>query len=177
MIKPAKTGTPWTVFALGFLALLVIDQVVKAWARDTFAVHESPGYPFPGFFELTLTYNQGIAFGLLQGLGVLFAPVALVIAGFAGWYCHRHPNEPRITHFALALLAAGAVGNLIDRVFLGKVTDMFWVRFIQFPVFNVADICITVGAILLGIRFVFEHKLAPAATPQPPAETVSAADQ
>ncbi len=153
-------------FGVVFTVFLILDQLVKAWTRSHFEVHQSPGFPWPGVFELTLTYNKGIAFGMMQGLGVLFAPIALIITGGAGYFCWNHPHESRITHFALGLLASGAVGNLIDRIWLGQVTDMFWFRLIQFPVFNLADTCITVAAVLLAVRFMLE----PRAHPEPVVE-------
>lgn len=149
------------LFLILTLLLLAVDQAVKAWARGTFAIGESPGYPWPGVFELTLVYNQGIAFGMLQGKSIWFAPVAIVIVVMAYRFVTQHPQERRFVHVAAALVAAGAIGNMIDRLWLGKVTDMFYARFINFPVFNVADICITVGAILFGLRFAFEKAFAP----------------
>lgn len=143
----------WLVFGL----MLVIDQGVKAWVRHAIPLHGSfHGSPWPGVFELTYTQNSGIAFGMLQGGGILLAPVAVAMAGFAGWYSHKHPQEPIWTHFAMGLLAAGAIGNLYDRLALGQVTDMFWFRAIQFPVFNVADSCITVAASLFVIVWIVE---------------------
>ncbi|HRF59053.1 MAG TPA: signal peptidase II [Fimbriimonadaceae bacterium] len=138
--------------------LLALDQIVKAWARGALVPGEKIAVPWPGVFEITLTYNHGIAFGLFQGAGILFAPIALGITVGTTWYVFRHPHEARLTHFAMGMLASGAIGNLIDRVWLGKVTDMFWLRIIDFPVFNIADACITVSAVLLGIRWIFEHK-------------------
>lgn len=123
---------------------------MKAWARGAMDVGGSVnGLPWPGVFELTLTYNKGIAFGMFQGLGVLMAPIGVAIAWFAGRHSFRHSSASPLLHIALGLLASGAIGNLIDRVFLGQVTDMFAFRFIDFPVFNVADSCITVSAIAL----------------------------
>lgn len=132
------------------IPLLIVDQLVKAWIRDTIPPHGSiRGLPWPGVFEITLTFNEGIAFGLFQGAGVLLAPVAVAIALAAGWYSHRHPEEGSISHVAMGLLAAGAIGNLYDRLVHGRVTDMFYIRAIRFPVFNVADACITVATGLL----------------------------
>jgi len=132
------------------IGLLILDQVVKQWVQGAIprggSIH---GLPLPGFFELTLQYNEGIAFGFLQGKGTLLSPIAVAIAGGTGWYSFKHPKEPILTHIAMALLAAGAVGNLYDRVVHGRVTDMFWFRKINFPVFNVADSCITIATILL----------------------------
>ena len=139
------------------VGLIVIDQVVKAWARGAAEHVEGRSiFPlWPGVFELKLVYNHGVAFGLFQGAGVLFAPVAFLIALAATWYSFKKPHEPTVHHVTASLLAAGALGNLVDRLSMGKVTDMFWIRLIDFPVFNVADVCITVAGSLLvlgGIR-------------------------
>lgn len=163
------------VFPTLWAGLLAVDQAVKAWARGALVEGQSLNGPWPGVFELTLTYNKGIAFGLFQGVGVFFAPVAILIAGAAALYSYRHRTEPWPAHVGLALLASGAIGNLIDRVWLGKVTDMFWLRAIDFPVFNVADSCITVGAVLLGIAWILmpadKPEKVPVAQPEPAAES------
>jgi signal peptidase II len=146
-----KNLKPNKLFLFCFFGLLVLDQAVKAWTRAAFV--EGQSFPLiPNVFELTLTYNKGIAFGQLQGYGVFLAPVAILIAGWCAWHSMKHPQEPRIVHIAMGTLASGAIGNLIDRVWLGKVTDMFWFRAINFPVFNVADscICIAAGLLILG---------------------------
>ncbi len=142
---------PWK-FLLPALVLLIIDQWVKMWARDSVSLGQSLGYPWPGVFEIKLAYNYGIAFGLMEGRGIFFAPVALGIIGYATFWCVKHPKETSFTYFTIGMLVAGALGNLIDRVAHGKVTDMFWFRLINFPVFNVADACITISATLLFFR-------------------------
>jgi signal peptidase II len=135
-----------TVLVLAFAA----DQAVKVWVRGAIPPQGTMGgLPLPGIFEITLTYNEGIAFGLFQGAAIAMTPVALIIAGGAAYYSFRHPKEGVLTHLAMALLASGALGNLYDRLAFGKVTDMFWFRAIDFPVFNVADACITVATGLL----------------------------
>lgn len=106
--------------------------------------------------DLTLTYNEGIAFGKLQGLGVYLSPIALVIAILAGRHAYKQPDDSKWVHVAMGLLASGALGNLIDRLWHGKVTDMIQVTFINFPVFNVADSCISVAAAILCVRWTFE---------------------
>jgi len=143
----------WTVLVL----LLVLDQLVKAWTRQHIVLEGSwEGRPWPGVFELTNVQNEGIAFGLLQGMGPLLAPVAVAMALLAGFYSYRHPEESWLTHLAMALLAAGALGNLYDRMVLGKVTDMFSFRLIHFPVFNVADACITIAACLMMLSWIVD---------------------
>lgn len=139
-----------TAFVLA-ASLLVVDQLVKWWARG--AAEGVEGRVFwpiwPNVFELKLVYNEGIAFGMLQGMGVWLAPIAIVITWFALRYSYKHPQEPMLMHVTMGLLASGAVGNLIDRLVAGRVTDMFWIRAIDFPVFNIADICITIAGVLL----------------------------
>lgn len=160
-------ATPVSYAILVCALLIVADQLIKFWVRHSLPLHASTNKPFPGIFELTLTYNKGIAFGMFQGSGILFAPIALTITYISFRYCQRNPYDWRLTHFSLGMLAAGAIGNLIDRVAFGQVTDMFWIRFFEFPVFNFADACITVGAILLGIRFIFEPEQVSIASDQP----------
>jgi signal peptidase II len=156
---------------------LALDQAVKFWVR--FAAEGIEGRSlavvWPNVFELKLVYNEGIAFGMFQGAGVWLTPVAALIAGGATWYSLRHKHEPKSTHVTMALLCAGALGNLFDRIALGKVTDMFWIRAIDFPVFNVADVCITVAGVMLGISVIAEFFQK---HPEPPATTepVAAAD-
>lgn len=149
---------------------VVVDQLVKAWVRTSIAEGQSMNGPWPGVFEIKLTYNHGIAFGLFQGAGHVFTPVALAIAIGTGWYCWKHPKEGYWGHATMGMLAAGAVGNLIDRVWMGKVTDMFWFRPINFPVFNIADALITVSAAVLLIRSSFEpsSRVDPALPGEPP---------
>jgi signal peptidase II len=144
------------IYAAVFLLMLLLDQGSKAWVRGEFSQHQRLTL-IPKVFEITLTYNEGIAFGYFRGAGVLFAPIAILIAVGSGWYSLRHRQEKTFSQFALGMLAAGAIGNLIDRVWLGKVTDMFYIVAINFPVFNWADTCITISAILLAFRWIFDR--------------------
>ena len=138
------------IFSSTLIVLLALDQWVKAWVRGSMNIHGSyGGKPWPGVFELTLTYNQGIAFGMFDGRGKFLAPIAIIIAVGATWYSLKHREESWPSHLAMGLITAGAIGNLIDRLWRGEVTDMFWFRAINFPVFNVADSCITVAVCLL----------------------------
>lgn len=150
----------WSVFIL----TVILDQAVKAWVRGALRPGESwPGGPWPGVFEITLTYNKGIAFGLLQGTALLMTPIAIAIAIVAIRSIYKNPNESRWGSVALGLLASGAIGNLYDRLFHSDmgVTDMFLVRLANithgrmndFPVFNVADSCITVAMVMLLISW------------------------
>jgi len=109
----------------------------------------------PHVLHLTYVRNEGAAFGLFPGRQPVFIVtsflVLFVIAAF--WRRTRPAQWPVV--IALGLVAAGAVGNLIDRVVLGYVTDFFEFGFIEFPVFNVADSCIVVGVAILMFWILF----------------------
>jgi signal peptidase II len=155
------------IFWILFILLLVVDQVVKAYVRGSFREMEQHVL-IPSVLDLTLTYNRGIAFGMFQGIGLLLTPVAIAIALGSIWYSTKHAREPGLNHIIAALFASGALGNLVDRIAMGKVTDMFAVTFVHFPVFNIADSCITVGAFLLffvWLREAFEHNKTPSKDP------------
>lgn len=145
-----------SLFWIVLIGTLVLDQLLKHWVRMSMHERQILPLPFPGVLEMTLTYNKGIAFGLFQGAGIVLAPVAFAIFAGAIYYNSKHPKEPVWGHVAAALLASGAMGNLYDRLFLGRVTDMFLFRFINFPVFNVADTCITVAASMLILSWIRE---------------------
>lgn len=148
-----------------FLGTLGLDQIVKWLMRTNYGEGQSSTL-IPGVLDLNLQFNKGIAFGKLQGYGVFLAPIAIVIAIGAAVYTYRHPKENGWGHFAMGLLASGALGNMVDRLVFGRVTDMFETRFMRFPVFNVADACITVAACILIVKWGFEGvhpKGAPAA--------------
>src|ERR1051325_4891276 len=102
--------------------MFAIDQAIKQWSRTSLNPQQYANWPWPGIFELKLTHNEGIAFGLMQGKGGLFTPIALLITFGTGVYSWRHPRDSGWVHTAMGLLAAGALGNLYDRVRFGWVT-------------------------------------------------------
>jgi signal peptidase II len=133
-------------------AVVALDQGVKAWTRAAIPLYRS--VPVIGdAFQLTHTRNRGMAFSLLEGQVPLLAVAALVVVAGIVYTQARHGNRlPRLLGVSLALALGGAVGNLIDRLRLGYVTDLFDARIINFPVFNVADTAITFGIGLLAWR-------------------------
>ncbi|MCX6101398.1 MAG: signal peptidase II [Candidatus Bipolaricaulota bacterium] len=126
--------------------LLALDRITKAWATSTLAL----GDPHPligNVIRLTRVHNSGGAFGVLAGKPALFIAVSMVIAVAAVVaFVVLHGRRPFL-RLALVFVFVGAVGNLIDRLTIGYVVDFFEV--VGFPVFNVADSCVTVGAIFL----------------------------
>lgn len=145
-----KEKAPAIAACLMTLFLLVgIDQWTK-WAIVRSIPLNHSVVVIPGFFELTYLRNYGAAFSSLEGIGMWFFILLTLIAIGVMIYAFFKTDSSKID-FALALIIAGALGNLLDRLFFGYVRDFF--RFYifghPFAVFNVADVCITVGFILL----------------------------
>ncbi len=137
------------------LLVVVLDQATKLWVMATFDEYEVlTVWPV---FNLTLVYNTGAAFSILSDAGGwqrwLFVGLAVIISlVMAAWLRQLRADE-RLTGYGLALIIGGAVGNLIDRLWLGKVVDFLqwhWEHW-YWPAFNLADSAITVGVALLLI--------------------------
>lgn len=156
-----QTRALWIIV---FLSTMVLDQVVKALTRLYIPLGGHGPDVIPSVIGLRHAENFGVAFGQLQGWGVYLAPVAIIIAGLALRHTWKHPEDSKWVHVSMALLASGALGNMIDRVVRGKVTDMFEFQFFVFPVFNIADACISVAALILIIAW---GKIDKKAQPEP----------
>lgn len=143
-------------FALWMSVLVALDQITKWLVRANLVEHQQVTV-IPGVFDLNLVYNEGIAFGLLQGAGLWLAPLAALVAIVAAAAHFRSSPKEKLFRLAMILLAAGAIGNLIDRLFRGgRVTDFIDIKIIH--VFNVADACITVAAVLLALHWLFQPR-------------------
>lgn len=140
------------LFALVAAAVVALDQLSKVAARSALV----PGEPVtlvPGVMDLSLVYNTGAAFSLGEGGGPLFVllAAAILVAGLVvAW---RRADVPLPLLLAVAAVAGGGVGNAIDRVALGAVTDFFKTTFVDFAVFNVADIFVTCGVVLAVVLY------------------------
>jgi signal peptidase II len=133
-------------------ASVALDQWAKAWASTALAFHE-PVRLLGDLVRLTYTRNSGIAFGMFAGRSFPFYIFSLVASLAVVWLWARHARLPFVRQFSLALILGGAIGNLIDRVRFGEVTDFIllaW-RGHEFPVFNVADMCVTCGVVLFAV--------------------------
>jgi signal peptidase II len=130
------------------LAIVVVDQVSKAAVRARLS---PPGTSVPVLgdaLQLTYVQNLGASFGMMPGYRPLFVAVSVgVLVAIAAFVIRRRP-ERRWVVVALGLVAGGALGNLIDRMVFGWVTDFIRIPF-DFPVFNVADSCVVVGVGML----------------------------
>ncbi|MDK6291388.1 MULTISPECIES: signal peptidase II [Aerococcus] len=141
-------------FYLLSIILVIIDQMIKAWTVNHIALNET--IPFiPNLLSLHYLQNRGAAWGMLAGHMWLFIPITLLVSGLIIYYYHHDNVRHPLYVASLSLLLAGAVGNFIDRVRLGYVVDMFKLEFIDFPVFNFADTCLSLGVIFFIIYLLF----------------------
>ena len=138
------------------VGIILLDQAVKLLVRTAMYVGQS----FPvlaDFFHITYVQNRGAAFSILSGKFLLLVGVPAAAVIFALWYMEKHIDCHWTLMLSLCLIISGGIGNLIDRVIMGFVTDMFDFGF--FPVFNVADIAVCVGAgFLILYTFWFSEK-------------------
>ena len=141
------------------IILVFLDQYTK-YLAETFLKPKGYVTVIPGVLELRYLENRGAAFGMLQNRQWIFVVFAICCVILCCWYVFRLAAEDR--HLAsavcLSVLAAGASGNLIDRVARGSVIDFIYVSLIHFPVFNVADICVSVSTIVLVFLVLFYYK-------------------
>lgn len=128
--------------------MFLADQGAKAAALASLS--SVPTVPvIPGVFHLTLTRNTGVAFGLLRGYGLIVTGITVVLLGLFLQSAHREGHlRERLSAIGMALILGGAAGNLLDRLRWGGVID--FLDFRVWPVFNLADSCITVGAVLMA---------------------------
>lgn len=144
---------------LFFALLVILDQITKNLA--VLHLKDKPAIVlWDGVFELHYLENSGAAFGMLQNQKVLFVTIAVVILIVIGYLLIK---LPRNRHYAameilLVLIASGAVGNMIDRVQFNYVVDFFYFKLIDFPIFNVADIYVSVACVLLAVLLIFFYK-------------------
>ncbi len=130
------------------LFVVAVDQATKSYMLQFLA--GKPSLPIvPGLFHLTLVKNPGVAFGLFKGYSLPVTLGTLAIIGGMFWSLFRRVEaRGKVFTLSFSLILGGAVGNLIDRLRFAGVVDFLDFRI--WPVFNVADSCITVGAILMG---------------------------
>ncbi|HAF62173.1 MAG TPA: signal peptidase II [Anaerolineaceae bacterium] len=141
--------------------IIVLDQFTKNLVRMNLAYGEvwSPWEWLTPYARVVHWYNTGVAFGLFQGYGLLFTFLPMVVVVFILIFYSRLAGENWWMRVAIGLELGGAVGNLIDRIRIGHVTDFISVG--NFAVFNVADASITVGVVVMIIALWVEEKKNP----------------
>ncbi|XCP83795.1 signal peptidase II [Roseburia hominis] len=146
---------------VGAGVLILLDQFTKYLA----VAHLKDSAPFviwKGVFELNYLENRGMAFGMMQNQRIFFVVMTTVVMAALIYFYAITPGERRYLplRICMVFLGAGAVGNLIDRTLHGYVVDFFYFSLIDFPIFNVADIYVTVtfGILLLLVLFYYKEE-------------------
>lgn len=144
---------------LNIIVLILIDQYTKYLA----VIHLKDKAAFNiinGVLELNYLENTGAAFGMLQNQKVFFIFVAIVILSAIAYVLFKMPDDRkyRILHILLSLIAAGAIGNMIDRIRYDYVVDFIYFVLINFPIFNVADIYVSISTLILIFLLLFYYK-------------------
>jgi signal peptidase II len=157
-------------FAIAAL-VVILDQASK---RVIWEVYRYSGGTdvIDGFFRFTLSKNKGAVFGILSGAGDLLLVVRLISIAVLALFAYRMRYAPAHKRVCLGLILGGAFGNLIDHVAAGEVLDFLDVGIgvHRWPTFNVADIAVTIGALLLIFSYALHPESQPAADEPPPRE-------
>jgi signal peptidase II len=145
----ASNARPWALAGVLCALVLAADQTAKAVVEAELVPGEYAEVLGP--LELTLSHNRGVAFGLAGGGGIGLVLLTVAALGLIGYLFARNPGRPGMW-VASGVVAGGALGNLADRVFAGEVTDYIAVG--SWPPFNLADIAITCGVVLLALIYI-----------------------
>jgi signal peptidase II len=137
------------------LGVFIFDLITKSIVRANLAIGES--WPDDDWLvKFTHVTNSGAAFGILQGSGLFLVVTAVIAIGAIVFYYLYPPLEHGLLRLAMGLMLGGAVGNLLDRIRFGEVTD--FVDFPRYPEFNVADSSIVIGLFVIGAFFVLGER-------------------
>lgn len=151
-------------FALVALFTVVADQLSKAWIRACVPLNGAPHEVVPGWLDFSHILNKGAAWGMLSGQRFFLIGITIVVMFIVAQMAREFAPHSALARFGLGLILGGAVGNLIDRIATGAVTDFIDlgspVEFIRtFPVFNLADSALTLGVVLLILDILLNRRL------------------
>lgn len=146
----------WFSYIVGLL-LLVIDQLVKSAVSNQIALGTVKSF-IPGVLSLTNLRNDGAAWSILSGNQIFFYLIT-VVALVVLIYLLVTQRQHLLYQWGLTLMITGTWGNFIDRIRLKYVVDMFQIDFFNFPIFNIADMCLTFGVIILFIAIIRDERI------------------
>lgn len=144
------------LYLILWAAIVAVDFFTKRRAQEVLSALDTVPL-IKNVFHLTYVENRGAAFGVLANQRWIFIVLTVVILALLIGAAIKIKDKPRWLSMGICFVCAGAVGNLIDRVRLGFVVDFFDFRLINFPVFNVADIFVCVGAAVLAVMFIIKE--------------------
>lgn len=140
-----------------FAAVIIgIDQWTKYLTVTHIPLHDVVEV-IPGFLSWMYLQNSGAAWSILEGQMWFFYLITLVVVGVIIYYLQKYGKNSRLLSIALAFILAGAVGNFIDRLRIEYVVDMIRLEFIDFPIFNVADMSLSIGVALMLLYVVLDE--------------------
>lgn len=143
----------WTVVAA---VIVVLDQLAKYWVIN--GIGNQVIHAIPGVINFVYVKNTGAAFSIMSNSTGLLGIISILFClGVLAYWLIKKPKH-NLMKLSLTLLFAGALGNAIDRVFRGYVVDFIETAFMDFPVFNIADIAITCGAVIMAVYIIFFDK-------------------
>ncbi|MCI8514830.1 MAG: signal peptidase II [Lachnospiraceae bacterium] len=153
-----KKGLQSVIFLICCAFLIALDQYTKYLASAH--LQTGPFVILEGIFEFHYTINRGAAFGIFQNQIVYFLIVTVLLLFLIGYTLWKMPSEKKYRPMRgiLIILTAGALGNMIDRLFLGYVIDFLYFKLINFPIFNVADCYVCIAAFLFFFAMMFYYK-------------------
>lgn len=139
-------------YILAIVLCVAADQLMKWWTVANLDLYESAPL-LPGIVELKYIQNTGGGFSILTGHTWLLAALTVVLMAVLGWLLFKKVFPHPLAMWSLTLILGGGIGNLIDRIRLGFVVDMFNLQFMNYPVFNIADIFVVCGAIGFAVYY------------------------
>ncbi|KRN79007.1 signal peptidase II [Fructilactobacillus lindneri] len=151
-----KNKIKFTLITIFGIILLLIDQISKLMIRSLIPIGKIIKF-IPGILSITNLQNTGAAWSILTGNSFLFIVISVIAIFIFGYLICEYYENYHYT-IGLVLMLVGTIGNLIDRILFGYVTDMFQLDFINFPVFNVADSCLSVGVLIIIYSLVCKGK-------------------
>ena len=132
----------------------VIDQLIKLYINSSIALNEERGF-IPHVLSITHIRNSGAAWSIMEGKTWFLVLLPVVMIAAALWFMYRSRHGSRLALISLGLVVGGGIGNLIDRVRLHEVIDYLKCELFDFPIFNFADTCVVVGAVMFCIYMFF----------------------
>lgn len=137
--------------------LVTIDQITKYLTVQNIGLYEIKEI-IPNFLSFTYIQNSGAAWSLLEGKMWFFYIITIIVISFLLYYLYTEGRKDKILGIILSIVLAGTIGNFIDRLIFQYVVDMIRLEFINFPIFNVADMLLTVGVAALLIYSIYEER-------------------
>ena len=141
----------WCVIVL----LVIIDQLTKMLAITYLKPITTQNF-LDGVVNFTYVENTGVAFGMFKDMHYLIVPITIVVTCICLYFMlkAKKENYSKLS-YVFGVISAGAIGNILDKIFRGFVVDFIEFDFVQFPVFNFADICVSLGAVAFAVLIIF----------------------